>query len=88
MKALEALPIWKRVTALPDRVEALERRLAALESSGNRPPSSGSCRFCHAPLRVIDEQPDPVFGDLGKMRLTLKCENPDCGKVTSRLDKG
>lgn len=84
MKALEALPIWKRLSGLPDRVDALERRLAALEASASATPSSGTCKFCHGPLRVIDERPDPIFGNLGHKQLTLKCQNPSCGKTTTK----
>nr|WP_314123463.1 hypothetical protein [uncultured Brevundimonas sp.] len=87
MKALEALPIWKRVSALPDRVDALERRLQALEASRAAVPSSGACRFCHGSLRVIDEQPHPDFGFAGMKVLTLQCQNPSCGKTTTKNEK-
>lgn len=84
MKALEALPVWKRLTALPDRVDQLERRLAALEASKAVTPTSGTCRFCHGRLRVIDEKPHPDFGFAGRKVLTLECQNPSCGKKTTR----
>ena len=84
MKALEALPIWKRLIALPDRVEALERRLKALEASSSATPSSGQCRFCHGNLNVIGEAPHPQFAFAGRKVLTLKCQNPSCGKETTR----
>lgn len=87
MKALEALPIWKRLTALPDRVEAFERRLQALEASRATTPSSGACRFCHGPLRVIDEKPHPDFAFAGMKVLTLECQNPSCGKITTKNDR-
>jgi len=73
---------------LPDRVEALERRLAALEASRAAPPSAGTCRFCHGPLQVTDERPDPIFGDLGHKQLTLVCQNPACGKQTTKRVDG
>ena len=84
MKALQALPIWQRLTALPDRVDHLERRLAALEASAKATPSAGACRFCQGAMDVIDEQPGPIFGDLGHKQLTLKCRNPTCAKTTTR----
>lgn len=84
MKALEALPIWRRLTVLPDRVDALERRLQALEASKAATPSSGACRYCHGALRVIDEQPHVDFGFAGMKTLTLECQNPSCGKHTTR----
>ncbi len=84
IKALQEIPVWKKVAALPDRVDSLERRLAALEASRQATPSAGACRFCHGPLRVTDEKPDPIFGDLGRKELTLECQNPSCGRVTTR----
>jgi len=33
LKILERIPLWKKLTALPTRVDALEKRLAELEAS-------------------------------------------------------
>ncbi|WP_368933530.1 hypothetical protein [Brevundimonas naejangsanensis] len=87
VKALEAMPLWKRLTALPDRVEQLERRLAALEASRATAPSAGTCKFCHGALRVISEVPHPIFGDFGHKELTLECQNPSCSKRTTKHDR-
>lgn len=87
VKALEALPLWKRLTALPDRVDHLERRLAALEASAKATPGAGKCNFCQGRLEVIGETPDPTFGAFGTKLLTLKCQNPTCAKETTRQSK-
>ena len=33
-------------------------------------------------LVLIDERPDPNFAILGLLRQTLKCDSPECGKLT------
>ena len=45
--------------------------------------SQSTCAFCgKGHLVLIDERPDPNFGMLGMMDQTLKCDSPDCGKIT------
>ncbi|WP_304271193.1 hypothetical protein [Brevundimonas naejangsanensis] len=88
VKALEALPLWKKLSALPERVDQLERRLAALEASKATVPSAGTCNFCQGALRVIGEAPHPHFDFAGHKVLTLECQNPSCGKTTTKHDRG
>jgi transposase-like protein len=50
MKALERIPAWKRLQAMPEQVTALEARIAALEqqlkpASGEKCPSCGAMAF-------------------------------------------
>lgn len=41
------------------------------------------CTWCgKGKLKLIDETPDPNFGRLGMSRQTLRCDAPDCGKLT------
>jgi hypothetical protein len=85
MKALEALPIWKRLVALPERVDHLERRLAALEARPTAPaPGGRTCNLCNSAASVIAEAPDPTFGVFGHVRLKLRCNNPNCGNEFER----
>ena len=37
LSILDRIPIWKRVKELPDKVAAIEKRLAALEAKPNLP---------------------------------------------------
>ncbi|MBX6382111.1 MAG: hypothetical protein IRZ07_03920 [Microbispora sp.] len=84
MKLLEQVPLWKRLKELPGRVEALERRIAALEAAR---PAADACPKCHAPaLRLLAETPDPMFGDLGVKLRAFRCEA--CGFETSRQISG
>jgi len=32
---------------------------------------------------MIDERPDPNFGILDMFQQTLKCDSPECGKLTT-----
>jgi len=42
-----------------------------------------TCAFCgRGRLVLIDERPDPNFGILGMLCQTLKCDSPECGKLT------
>lgn len=82
------MPIWQKVTALPERVDALERRLKALEASAAANPVRNQgepCAYCHGPMRQISEKPHDVFGDLGAREVVLQCQNPNCGKTTTRM---
>jgi Cys-tRNA synthase (O-phospho-L-seryl-tRNA:Cys-tRNA synthase) len=41
------------------------------------------CEYCgRGRLTLVDEAPDKNFGILGMLRQTLKCDAPDCGKLT------
>jgi hypothetical protein len=52
---------------------------AKLSFQENRP----TCAFCgRGRLLLIAEKPDPDFGILGMLRQTLKCDSPECGKLT------
>ena len=79
LDALNKLPFFKELATLPKRVRALEEKLnmAGAIAVDDRPV----CPFCRTGrVNLIDEKPDPTFGDLGVKEQTLKCENPDCGK--------
>lgn len=82
MKALERIPLWKQVSALPATVSALEARIAALEarldtSSGSRCPMCQSSGFMRT-----GSKPDPAFGALGVMLDMFSC--PGCGHHEAR----
>lgn len=76
MLALERIPAWKRVAALPKEVEELRARIVALEQklsgkSGVLCPICGSVNF-----KVVSSEPDPTFGMLGMLSDLYRC--PDC----------
>lgn len=87
MKALERIPLWKRVSALPDRTEQLEARVAALEARLKGKPGL-LCPACNAPEFVrIASQADRIFGDLGVKSDSYRCAA--CGHMEDRLrDEG
>ena len=52
---------------------------AKLSHQDNRP----TCAFCgKGKLVLISERPDPNFGALGVVEQTLRCDFPECGKLT------
>jgi hypothetical protein len=86
LKILDQIPIWKKVSALPARIEALEKRVAELERA--KPPATGICPLCQSPVRVEKEVDDPIFGPLGGKRHHLRCTNPSCDYTGTRSIKG
>jgi hypothetical protein len=41
------------------------------------------CAFCgRGRLVLVEEKPDPDFGILGMYQQTLRCDSPECGKLT------
>ncbi|TAL89260.1 MAG: hypothetical protein EPN77_05890 [Candidimonas sp.] len=73
METLDRIPIWKRVSALPDEVEELKKRITALEIK-LAPATGEQCPLCKEPhFKVIESTPDPQFSFAGVLRDTLKC---------------
>jgi hypothetical protein len=71
---LDKVPIWKRVQAAPDRVDALERRVVELEARLARAPGL-VCPACGAyEYRVLKSvRSIGPFGDLGAKDVTRRC---------------
>lgn len=62
---LDRLPLWKRVSAMPDKLQALEARLAALEAQLADKPGM-LCPICNAPgFKRTASRPHPEFGFAG-----------------------
>jgi hypothetical protein len=75
---LNRWPAWKKITAAPDRVDALEQRVAELENRLQRAPGE-ACPFCGAlAMRLVSEKPDPNLGIAGVTNATYRCE--ECKK--------
>ena len=74
-KALEEWSVWKRLSALPGRMDAIEARLAALESKP-RKATGKECPSCGAyAYRVTQTAPlAGGLGELGAVRRTHTCE--------------
>ena len=59
--------------------EELHAVAARLSPREDRP----TCQWCvRGKLQLIEETPDANFGASGMTRLTLKCDDPGCGKLT------
>jgi hypothetical protein len=59
--------------------EDLRAVAARLSPQENRP----TCVCCgRGQLVLVEERPDPNYGILGVVQQTLKCDSPECGKIT------
>ncbi|HRQ59179.1 MAG TPA: hypothetical protein PLN31_17325 [Azoarcus taiwanensis] len=73
MKALERLPVWKRLIALPQQVEDLQVRVAELECKLGPKPGA-ECPMCgERTMKVIATRPHPRFGMFGTKLDTVQC---------------
>lgn len=82
MKTLERIPVWKRLATLPDEVEALNKRIAALEEK-LAPATGKRCPVCDAlSLKVISSSPHPEFGFAGVKQDKMRCGS--CGHEETR----
>lgn len=70
------------MVAAPDRVDMLEKRLAALEAEVSARPKLDACALCGGAMKVTAEEPHPMLGDFGVLRHTLTCQS--CGRATDR----
>jgi hypothetical protein len=81
LKILDKLPLWKTLSTLPARLDALERRVAALEgASAKNQADAINCPACGGAMKFVAERPDPAFGRLGVKERDLRCE---CGHATT-----
>jgi hypothetical protein len=84
---LETWPVWKRVKATPDRVDALETRIARLEAAITAKPADQrpACPSCGDGRMVFKgAKKDPTFGVLGGRQVTRACDA--CGFEDTQLE--
>ena len=76
---LRLFNMFRQATTM-DAQEELHAAAAKLSPRISRP----TCECCgKGKLELIDERPDPIFGVLGVICQTLKCDFPECGKLTT-----
>ena len=88
LSALDRWDEWKRMRQAPDRVDALETRLAEVEarlSAAPGDPELPLCPICRkGRLRTVEITDDPMLGPVGVQRHRLACDAPDCRHAESR----
>lgn len=86
LKTLERVPGWKRIASTPDELDALRKRVEALEAK--LAPATGSiCPSCSAlQFRIISNRPMPHFQWAGKSLDTWKCNG--CGYTVEQEHTG
>jgi|NGEPerStandDraft_6_1074524.scaffolds.fasta_scaffold21736_3 hypothetical protein len=83
---LEKIPIWKRLKTLPEQFDALQARVAVLESEIAKRPSLEQCPICNSGnLKVTAVSPHPTLGSVGVQERLMTCDNPACGHKEKRL---
>jgi hypothetical protein len=85
LKYLERWDVWKRVTATPERMDALEKRVAELEAKLGDTSPGDLCRFCGKRTLRLHH----VFGPdrHGKMREQWRCQDQGCNLHEERIAK-
>jgi uncharacterized protein with PIN domain len=80
MQALDRIPVWKRLQAVPAEVDDLKTRVAELEQklSGKYPPDV--CKFCGERAARLNAERGPHNG---KVTQSWRCES--CGKFETRI---
>lgn len=81
LRTLEQWPLWKRIKASPERLDELEKRVAAIEARA-KGGAIDACPLCGGETKVVSVAPDGTFGVFGHERHTLKCQS--CGKTRTR----
>ncbi|WP_321968872.1 coiled-coil domain-containing protein [Paraburkholderia tropica] len=73
IKTLERIPGWKRISAAPDKLDALEKRVQDLEAQLSQ-AGGEICPICRkAAFKVIKSVPHPDFDFAGTKLDTMKC---------------
>lgn len=80
---LDRIPIWKRLQGLPDRVDVLEAKVAALEEKLNGKYPADVCRKCGDRAMRLNRTMGP--NTKGNMIESWKCEK--CGSYEERQIK-
>lgn len=83
LKALDRVPIWKRLNEVPEEVDDLKRRVSELEDKlGGKWPAD-VCKFCgERTLRLYFSRPNP---DKGHIHEEWQCSA--CNQMEKRLVK-
>ncbi|GMR17679.1 MAG: hypothetical protein BMS9Abin33_0072 [Gammaproteobacteria bacterium] len=85
LKVLNRIPAWGRIVTLPDKVEALERRLASLERKTYKGDAKSAelCPKCSQyTFELKSRNPHPIYGKIGVQEEHYKCS--ECGFSRTR----
>lgn len=73
------IPAWEKLKDIPDRVTALESRVAELEKKLEVGPIP-ICPFCHKGEQHLIHRENYPMADTPHEKLTWECKNPECKK--------
>jgi hypothetical protein len=83
LKAFDRIPIWRRLQTVPDEIDELKSRLAALEEKLAGKWPADVCRFCGE--RAVRLSHTLRANDKGVIREEWTCEA--CGQTDTRSFK-
>jgi hypothetical protein len=84
---LKEIPLWRDLEKIPPRMDALEKRVAALENALERVPGD-ACPKCGARAMRLKEQSPPLGDDRDAYRFEQwQCTDPACGHTEERKVK-
>lgn len=72
------VPLWKRLAELPTRLEALEKRLAAIETLASVPASARCPKCWKGVMRATGRRQDPALRLLAVAHISRACDQPGC----------
>lgn len=85
LAVLDKWPTWKRITESPARIDALEARIAALESAAQKPADTNLGRCQHCGSRNLKVVGTAISEEIARGALGLrdnKCQCLDCGGIS------
>ena len=81
LKALELIPVWRRLKGVPAEIDGLKSRVGELEEKlGGKWPAD-VCKYCGERAVRLQSKLGPFDG--GKMRESWRCSA--CNKTEARL---
>ena len=83
LSVLDKWPLWKRITATPEKVDELEERISALEEKLQDEWPPDVCKFCGKRSARLEHR--TRANDKGIYREDWVCQ--ECGQIEARSFK-
>ena len=85
LKALDRIPIWKRLGEVPAEVDQLKTQVAALEAKLNGKWPADVCRYCgERAVRLMDHRGPDMHGVITELWECGACQQTDRRSVKPR----
>jgi hypothetical protein len=74
LEILDHWPVWKKIKATPENLEALEKRVIDLEKRLARCPGEACPKCGELSYRVVSSQPNRMMPEVGVVDRVMKCQ--------------